>query len=230
MFIFIYIAPSKCNPAEGYLVDVILTTDDSSCECKKIDEQNGFAMQSLNAAIINSNSLQENCANPIVITKGFYCSNKGTDKTPRREKTVTKRKNKTPKKSKKEKSLKKDKTKSKSKSKKEKTPKSSQSNNDDTKMLIEALVLCNTCDSFKNVPATSHRSIKYPTAKSIMSRRTRSKYKGSQIIQQAPSLIATGGQYFNVTIIEKGRLGLFCDCNLVDEGSSCGRLIIIQYI
>ena len=226
---------AQCDPAEGYLVDVILQREnDGSCgDCETIDKQNGFIMQSLNA-VINSNSLEGNCTNPIIITKGFYCgSGEGKDKTPK--------KGGTPKKGTPKKGTPKKGTPKKMKPKKMKgTPKMNKATaeksrgrrytrtrgrrntlDDSTEVIINALVLCNGCSPFQSNTGIGRRSIR---RHSIERRTKKSKATSSQVIQDmVPPMITVGGLGFNVTVNEQGIAGLFCNCNLVDEGTACGK-------
>ena len=234
----------KCNPAEGFSVDVTLqrlrNENEKHCECMDIDDTKGFMSQALNAALIKDGSLVQNCSDPILIVDGFSCGElKKAPKegTPKREKTEkTPKKPKTPKGGKKDKSPKKARKPNRTKrTKKAKTTKTKSPGYNDlgVEIKVYGLILCNSCQPFQNsTDGNGKRSVDNwePTRfvrrlEHVRERRTKEKSpKKGQVVDEVPDLIFVGGRTYNVTVKDRGRLGLFCGCNLVGPGTACGKL------
>ena len=231
----------KCDPAEGFLVDVTLqrlrNENEKHCECEDIDDTKTFMMQALNATLINNGSLVQNCSDPILIVNGFSCGElkkAPRESTPKKEKTP--KKPKTPKGAKKDKSPKKSRKPKTKKTKKIKTAKTkSPKSNLGVEIKVYGLVLCNSCQTFQNsTGGNGKRSVENwePTRfvrrlehLHVRERRTKEKSpKKGRVVDEAPDLVSVGGRTYNVTVSERGRQGLFCGCNLVAAGTACGKL------
>ena len=231
----------RCNPAEGYIIDVILTRNRSAeSNCTTIAAQRDFAMKALEAAFGRNNALISNCTDPIMHVRETDCSEDYKDKTKSRNKTPKFPKFKTgSKKSKKSKKTKKGRT---------KTPNSTTGGT--VYYGVRGLILCGSCvrnstvskrdvESITNNIAIDEVAVRRIREGMVLERMMREvrrmkrkhrtkgtkKTKSVRITQQVPSMVNVNNQLYNVYFKEKGLEGMFCGNTTVSAGTTCGKII-----
>ena len=231
----------RCNPAEGYIIDVVLTRNRSAeSNCTTIAAQRDFAMKALEAALGGNNALISNCTDPIMHVRETDCSEDYKDKTKSRNKTPKFPKFKTgSKKSKKTKKTKKGRT---------KTPNSTTGGT--VYYGVRGLILCGSCvrnstvskrdvESITNNIAINEVAVRRIREGMVLERmmrevrRMKRKHgtkgtkntKSARITQQVPSMVNVNNQLYNVYFKEKGLEGMFCGNTTVSAGTTCGKII-----
>lgn len=231
----------RCNPAEGYIIDVVLTRNRSAeSNCTTIAAQRDFAKRALEAAFGGNNALISNCTDPIMHVRETDCSEDYKDKTKPRNKTPKFPKFKTgSKKSKKTKKTKKGRT---------KTPNSATSGT--VYYGVRGLILCGSCvrnstvskrdiESITNNIAIDEVAVRRIREGMVLERMMREvrrmkrkhgtkgtkKTKSTRITQQVPSMVNVNNQLYNVYFKEKGLEGMFCGNTTVSAGTTCGKII-----
>lgn len=231
--------PDRCNPGEGFEVDITLFRDTPDINCTQLEQQNTtmLSMEALNAVLLMNNALDSNCTNPILSVRDYSCEFRDpSDSTPKSPSKKSKSKSKKPKKEKSPKGRRQRRTKS---GKKSKSKYSKSLKRKPLVVSIKGRVVCNPCSVItrKRRDIIEERLIRAAVRGRIVKRKhpkkSKSKSKSklkSKIIEEPPSIVTIRGQHFNSTATDRGREGLFCQGMIVDMGATCGKLKVHLYM
>ncbi|XP_019854094.1 PREDICTED: nuclear pore complex protein DDB_G0274915-like [Amphimedon queenslandica] len=222
----------QCNPAEGFIVDILLTRNISAlCNCSTIESQAGLPMRALQAALGGSNAFIRNCTDPILHLSASACYEDFKEKTRKTIKFKTKFKTGKSKKTKKTKKTKKGRTKT-----------VTSATGGTVNFYVRGLVLCGSCS--RNSTTMQKRDVEVSLKSGaraewsvqrngmermrrhvnrIKRKRTKSKKtKTANIVQEVPPMVAVDSKMYNVYFREDGKSqGLFCGNTTVTAGTLC---------
>ena len=225
----------QCNPAEGFLVDLLLTRNISALYNRSaIESQAGFPMRALKAALGGRNTFISNCTDPILHLSASACYKDYKEKTRKTVKFRTKFKTKKTKPKKK-----------KSKKTKKRTKTVASTTGGTVNFYIRGLVLCGSCSRNSTmqkrdieVSIKSGATAEWNMERNGMERmrrhvnrikrkpRTKTKTKTANIVQEVPPMVTVDNKMYNVYFRQNGKSqGLFCGNTTVTAGTLCGKYI-----